>query len=65
MTNSRLPCPVTLTGRGVGSHLRGTTGTALAYFRDTEGDSWAVVEMDGPSLVIIHQDYIREEREES
>lgn len=65
MDNSHLPCPVTIDGRGVGAFLRGKKGTALTYFRDSEGDSWAVVELCGPELLIISKDYIRENREET
>lgn len=55
------PVPVTLGGRGVGAGLRGKTGKALVYFRDLDGDSWAVIEMDrDASLLIIHQSYLKE-----
>lgn len=65
MDNTHLPCPVTIDGRGVGAFLRGKKGTALTYFRDSEGGPWAVVELRGCELLIIHQSYIREERKDA
>jgi hypothetical protein len=62
------PVRVTVTGEEhTETGMHGRTGTALAYFRDSEGRPWAAVELDpegepGPSIRIFHQFSIREDR---
>lgn len=54
--------PVRITITGSRTQRDGNTGTALAYFRDSEGESWAALEMDDQSLIIMHQNYVREDQ---